>query len=358
MKDEALKLIEKKFKIVPCIGKHPKLVHWEKQPIDNEKICCEWWDKQDYNIAIATGYGYIVIDLDVKKDVNGINNFYNFLSEQKIELPQTLSVTTGTGGKHLYFATSKKIGGRVNFLKLGGIDIRGDRNCAIAPPSIHPDTGKPYEWDNDLPMAQLPQQLEDILVDYDDYLREYLGETKNNGKKTISKKQAPKKSNCSFKEEYKSLATITEGSRNDTLFRLASLLADIGISIDSIETVLYSENQNRCTPPLDEEELQLIISSISKYSPNDYTTSGFDKLYTGELSCNEIAIYTFLWWETLTLKDKTLYRNQQYIADRIGGVGTQIVGKATKSLHDKGFIDMKLVPNKNGGHPCYCYKVL
>ncbi len=358
MKDEALKLIKKGFNIVPCEGKHPKLLHWEKQPIDSEKSCCEWWNKKDYNIAIATGYGYIVIDLDVKKDTNGIDNFYSFLNEQKIELPQTLSVTTGTGGKHLYFATSKKIGGRVNFLKLGGIDIRGNGGCAIAPPSIHPDTGKPYKWDNDLPMAQLPEKLEDILVNYDDYLGKYLGETKNNGKKTTSKKKDSKKSNCSFKEEYKSLAPITEGSRNDTLFRLASLLADIGISLEAIENVLYIENQNRCTPPLTEEEIQGIISSISKYSPNDYTITNFDKLFTGELNCPQIALYILLWKKALPLKNKTVYISQKELGSYVGIANTLTVAKHIDVLCEYDLIKKDKAKNNRGGHDCYCYTVL
>jgi len=89
-----------------------------------------WWGAQDYNIGLEPeAAGWAVIDLDVKSD--GPANWeklVNGTTEQS-----TYTVTTPSGGKHLYFA------GRVpaSAGKLGpGIDTRGRGSYVLVPPSV------------------------------------------------------------------------------------------------------------------------------------------------------------------------------------------------------------------------------
>ena len=44
---------------------------------------------------------------------------------------------------------------------LGNIDILASKKCTVLPPSIHPDTGKPYTWDG---KSLIDVELEEIPV--------------------------------------------------------------------------------------------------------------------------------------------------------------------------------------------------
>jgi hypothetical protein len=60
---------------------------------------------------------------------------------------------------------------------------------------------------------------------------------------------------------------LTEGGRNDGLFRLACRLRGAGLSGNSIEDALQTENKIKCNPPLPEFEVTGIARSASKYRP-------------------------------------------------------------------------------------------
>ncbi|MFG2043137.1 bifunctional DNA primase/polymerase [Dactylosporangium sp. NPDC048998] len=74
-------------------------------------------------------------------------------------MPQTSCVVTGSGGWHLYYrhpgtAVLNSQG------RLGeGIDVRGDGGYVVAPPSIHPRTGRPYRWVSGRPVVEMPPGL-------------------------------------------------------------------------------------------------------------------------------------------------------------------------------------------------------
>lgn len=74
------------------------------------------------------------------------------------------SVVSGSGGesRHLYFLSpvampKRNLAKSVDFITIGGkrkraweIDLMGTGSQAVLPPSIHPDTGQPYYWENPL----------------------------------------------------------------------------------------------------------------------------------------------------------------------------------------------------------------
>ena len=92
----------------------------------------ETWFLKKYqrsNFAVLTGkvHGVVVFDIDVGADISGL------------DLPDTVTVNTGGGGKHLYYRYPEGIDhiktcvGEVR----PKIDIRGDAGMAVAPPSLH-----------------------------------------------------------------------------------------------------------------------------------------------------------------------------------------------------------------------------
>lgn len=70
----------------------------------------------------------------------------------------TATVATGGGGWHLHYAhpggsTAGKLSGRP------GVDLKGDGGYVVAPPSIHPATGRPYRWVGNRAVNEMPPPL-------------------------------------------------------------------------------------------------------------------------------------------------------------------------------------------------------
>lgn len=129
---------------------------------DPAKIKGLWIDRGfASNIAMATGQGFIVIDLDVKGSVNGIQTWHDLCQKQGIK-KTTLTVNTPSGGRHLYYSTGRgdfKVKNSVG--KLGpGIDIRAMGGYILVPPSVL--GGKPYTWVKNK-MLPLPSVIEKLL---------------------------------------------------------------------------------------------------------------------------------------------------------------------------------------------------
>lgn len=141
-------------------GKHPhgKLApHGLKDATQDGSVICEW--PEDINIGIRTGMesGIVVLDVDPR---NGGDETFAALGE----LPPTATVTTGGGGKHLYFRLTQPMASGAH--KLGqGLDIKADGGYVVAPPSIH-KSGQAYRWTRDPRggIADLPAKLLERLI--------------------------------------------------------------------------------------------------------------------------------------------------------------------------------------------------
>jgi hypothetical protein len=101
-------------------------------------------------LAIRTGRasGLLVVDIDPR---NGGS------IDRKLMSPTT-TVATGGGGWHLYYQHP----GTPSVTKLAdrpGVDIKGDGGYVAAPPSIHPDTRRPYQWIGGRPVGEMPPAL-------------------------------------------------------------------------------------------------------------------------------------------------------------------------------------------------------
>lgn len=146
--NEAIKLTKKGWVIHPLAGpkdpgqspgKRPLLYGWQKRKKATIAELKEWFEKTDNNVGLVLGIesGIIVIDLDKLDWIDIL-----FPPEQKI-LENTLRAGRTTGRGHIYFKYTDKIGN----LKLHdfGIEILGDRNQVVVPPSVHKE-GQQYKW--------------------------------------------------------------------------------------------------------------------------------------------------------------------------------------------------------------------
>jgi putative DNA primase/helicase len=62
-------------------------------------------------------------------------------------------------------------------------------------------------------------------------------------------------------------APIPEGERNPTLTRLAGVMRRAAFSERAIAAALLTTNTERCSPPLEEEDVQKIAWSVARYEP-------------------------------------------------------------------------------------------
>lgn len=101
-------------------------------------------------LAIRTGHVSMLLVVDVDPRNGG--------QVDHAIMPPTAAVATGGGGWHLYY---RHPGTRTLAALPGhkGVDLKGDGGYVTAPPSVHPDTGKPYRWAGDWPVNEMPPAL-------------------------------------------------------------------------------------------------------------------------------------------------------------------------------------------------------
>jgi hypothetical protein len=242
----ALEYGKRGWPVLPLAGKIPTLKDWtNKATTDPEQIRAWWTHQPTANVGIATGVQSQLLVLDVDADKGGDDSLRK-LEAQYGELPVTTEVITGGGGHHYYFQhPGLALGNSAG--KLGpGLDIRTDGGQVVAPPSVHPVTGRCYEWEgahhpDDISPAPAPHWLLRLLTTKPDV-------------------PPPRTSQ-----------TFQDGSRNDSLTREAGRLRRMGLSQSELDGALLAMNRERCKPPLPEEEVRSIAASIARYAPGQDT---------------------------------------------------------------------------------------
>lgn len=149
------------------IGKHPATANGVQDASSDEAKIRQWWTENPYaNIGLATGHdGLIVMDVDEGTKKNGTAKVGPASLEMMragAELPETLIVKTGSGGKHYYFLTEKEFKNSASKVA-PDIDFRTYGGYVILPPSNHEMGGK-YEWINNSKIAPLPTWLAEKLA--------------------------------------------------------------------------------------------------------------------------------------------------------------------------------------------------
>jgi hypothetical protein len=119
-------------------GKRPKRPDWQKTGFDAPELAAGKWSEwgKRWNLGVLLGAsGVAVVEIDSEPAR------LKLLDLLDGELPAVPIVETGRGFWHLYYADR----GHQNAAR-DGIELRAGRQQCVLPPSIHPDTGKPYVW--------------------------------------------------------------------------------------------------------------------------------------------------------------------------------------------------------------------
>jgi hypothetical protein len=209
---------------------------------DDPFTLASWWRQYpDANIGWALGPDYWVLDIDPRA---GGDATWFALQQRYGDLGHVLLSHTGGGGSHLPFRSPP--GGVLNKAPLGdGLDVQGEGSYIILPPSVHPETGKPYLWDVvDGLDTHLPQRaaawLEHLVM--------------------------PAAGAAPPAPPLTPDAPIANHTRNTTLARLAIAMARSGVSESAIRAAIAVENQ-RCEPPLDAAELDRVVTGKTTAYP-------------------------------------------------------------------------------------------
>lgn len=124
-------------------GKHPRTRRGVHDASDDPTVIRRWWSKwPGANVAIATGEGLLVVDVDPRH--SGAESLTTLETELG-PLPRDFVAATGGGGFHVYLATPVDRQFRSRNGMRPGVDTKAGGGYVIAPPSRH-HSGKTYSW--------------------------------------------------------------------------------------------------------------------------------------------------------------------------------------------------------------------
>jgi len=171
-RDESEKFWAGSLPVTPAEGKAPILKGWQGQlgAIPQGEKRKQWQDQYaEKNIALLTGFdvgaGNIFIGLDVDDD-RLLHFVLQMLGLNREQRRAVLSGKKGKKGATIFARAAKLVKSTTvkGAAGLGNIDILAAGKVTIMPPSIHPDTGKPYEVVGkpllDVDFAELPEITE------------------------------------------------------------------------------------------------------------------------------------------------------------------------------------------------------
>lgn len=226
-------------------SKKPATTHGFKDATANAESIAEWWAVHpDDNIGIACGEmsdGLMVIDLDSHEDADGADYLAEWEAEHG-ELPDTLTVRTGSGGTHLLYRVTEEVRPSVN--ESIAVDIRGDGSYIVAPPSVHPVTGMRYEVAHDAPIAYADARVMEFV-------------------------RSARPTDFGSREKFRlPEGGATPGTRDETIFRMACSLQSQGMPDDVIYSAVRSYNAS-LPEPLPEAQADQKVRSALRYEKGE-----------------------------------------------------------------------------------------
>lgn len=137
---------------------------WPNAPFLTPDVLRKRWRNHNIGVRLGApsklGRNYLhAVDLDIR-DPHRAAEAWDALLARFPDADRCAAVISGSGGesRHLYFLTDKpftrrNIAKSERFIQVNGarkrawaIDIYGTGSQVVMPPSIHPETGRAYQW--------------------------------------------------------------------------------------------------------------------------------------------------------------------------------------------------------------------
>lgn len=220
------------FAVFPLVPgrKVPAVEDWENAATTDHLAIARTWRQAPYNIGIATGPSrLLVVDLDHPKTVDdlppdawrtrgaasGADVLAMLAADHEMDLPGTYTVSTPSGGRHLYFRQPGQLGNSAG--RLGWkIDTRGRGGYVVGARSI---TTAGHYVDE---VTTAPQPLPGWIIEALDTTSPVLEATSS---RTCTNPHAY--SLAALTGELEKVLAATPGQRNDTLNRAAFALGQL-----------------------------------------------------------------------------------------------------------------------------------
>lgn len=227
--------------------KKPLTPHGFKDASSDDDVISQW-ENQYRNCGWAMPTETVFV-LDVDKKSGGLES-WTFLTQRHGQV-NTYTVRTQHDGYHYYFSMPSGTIVKNSTSKFAeGVDVRGFGGYVVIPETDG------YEVVNDVPVAYPPAWVLDRL-----------GVTK-----PMAVRSRPATKGFELPKK------IENGTRNDTLHRLASSLRAKGLADDTIRLAVHAENKNM-SEPLDTDEVDKLIDSAFRY-PNGQTFTTEEESFT------------------------------------------------------------------------------
>lgn len=220
-------------------SKKPLITGWQEQATTDAIKVREFFARfPGCNFGVRLRENEVVIDLDRKNEVDGVSEMQGLCIKLGIALRSTFTVTTPTGGQHLYFSTTKKLSLSVG--KLGpGIDIRTEGGYVIGAGCSNSLGSYRIEEDSGPVLLPIPDQFVSLL--------------QSTGVRRLHR---PDDSDV--------IASIKAHTHDNELTRWAGLLRGQGLVTEEILGALRVINDIRCDTPTDDAAVVRIANSIGK----------------------------------------------------------------------------------------------
>jgi hypothetical protein len=179
--------------------------------------------------------------------------------------PDTVHIRSGRPGrdKLLYRLPAGVTLATVNRSGAEGFELRCAANNGrtvqdVLPPSIHPDTGQPYQWQGDWrKLSDIPADLLAL------WHRLSSKQVQSAGHSTVTRLPSARKRRTLSD-------AIPEGERSNTLISFAGWLVRKGDTLQCVTRKVHNRNAKACKPPLPDTEVDGIVLRAFAYGSSAY----------------------------------------------------------------------------------------
>lgn len=150
-----------------AVGKAPLNAGWRRSPPVSVADALQLMQEEGHNIGVRLRPTDLVIDVDPRNFADGDDPFAQLQADLGVDLGSAPTVWTGSGGRHVYLSKPDGFEIRDTLDAYPGIEFKSSGRQAVAAGSVHPTTGKPYEFDtlcDDLSRVRAaPQSLLEVI---------------------------------------------------------------------------------------------------------------------------------------------------------------------------------------------------
>ena len=171
---DAISKMPEEWALTPCVGKRNLWPKWNREPLDRQKLIEAIRSQKNHEGEKTTWTGVSIVTGPLSNGVMAIDFDGPLALTKYFELsggvpaPATKRWTSGRPGHfQILLQVPPEKWERLQPKKIElengeKLELRWNQ-CSTLPPSLHPDTGKPYIWKNDGAIAECPDFILDLM---------------------------------------------------------------------------------------------------------------------------------------------------------------------------------------------------